>query len=90
MNQYWFIINKYYLIFLVRADNIDAFAPSILVIRIIISRSSFLSSKTRFSMLRIQIVIKFISIGSYFPKVCAFGTLTTTTKVYKLVICKTL
>ena len=33
---------------------------------------------------------KFISIGSYSPEVRTFGTLITSTKVFSLIICKTL
>ena len=38
----------------------------------------------------IQILIKFISIGSYFPEVRAFDTLIMSTKVFRLILCKTL
>ena len=41
-----------------------------------------------FSAFRTQILIKFISRGSYFPEVRAFGTLITSTKVIRLVISK--
>ena len=33
---------------------------------------------------------KFVSIGSYSPEVRSFGTLITSTKVFSLIICKTL
>ena len=33
---------------------------------------------------------KFVSIGSYSPEVRTFGTLITSTKVFSLIICKTL
>ena len=37
-----------------------------------------------------QIHIQYISIGSFYPEVCAFGTLIMPTKVFRLIICKTL
>ena len=39
--------------------------------------------------LRVQMLTKFISIDSYSPEVRAFGTLITSTKVVRLIICKT-
>ena len=42
------------------------------------------------SMIRLQMLTKFISIGSYSPEVRAFGTLITSTKVFRLIIRKTL
>ena len=42
------------------------------------------------SMIHSQMLTKFISIGSYSPEVSAFGTLITSTKVFSLIICKTL
>ena len=64
----------------------------VLLVIIIISRSSCYSLCFRrdFSTLRIQILIKFISIDSYFHEVHAFGTFITSTKVFRLKICKTL
>ena len=37
-----------------------------------------------------RMLTKFISIGSYSPEVRSLGTLITSTKVYSLIICKTL
>ena len=34
--------------------------------------------------------IKFMSMGSYYPEVHAFGTLITSTIVFRLIICKTI
>ena len=41
-------------------------------------------------MLCPQILIKLISIGSYFPKVRAFGTVMTSTEVFRLIVSKLL
>ena len=41
-------------------------------------------------MIRVQMLTKFISIGSYSPEVRVFGTLIESTKVFRLIICKTL
>ena len=41
-------------------------------------------------MICVQMLTKFISIGSYSPEVHAFGTPITSTKVFRLIICKTL
>ena len=41
-------------------------------------------------MLRKQMLTKLISIGSYSPEVRAFGILIPSTKVFRLIICKTL
>ena len=40
-------------------------------------------------MLRVQMLITFISIGGYSPEVRAFGTLITSTNVVRLIIGKT-
>ena len=37
-----------------------------------------------------RMLTKFVSIGSYSPEVRTFGTLITSTKVFSLIICKTL
>ena len=37
-----------------------------------------------------QMLTKFISIGSYSPEVHAFGTLITSSEVFRLIICKSL
>ena len=37
-----------------------------------------------------RMLTKFVSIGSYSPQVRSFGTLITSTKVFSLIICKTL
>ena len=37
-----------------------------------------------------RMLTKFVSIGSYLPEVRTFGTLITSTKVFSLIICKTL
>ena len=39
-------------------------------------------------MIRVQMLTKFISIGSYSPEVRAFGTVITSTNVFRLIICK--
>ena len=39
-------------------------------------------------MLRVKMLTKILSIGSYSPEVGAFGTLITSTKVFRLIICK--
>ena len=39
-------------------------------------------------MIRVQMLTKFISIGSYSPEVGAFGTLITSTKVFRLIFFK--
>ena len=41
-------------------------------------------------MIRVQMLTKFISIGSYSPEVRGFGTLIMSTKVFRLIIFKTL
>ena len=41
-------------------------------------------------MIRMQMLTKFISIGSYSPEIRTFGTLITSTKVFRLIIRKTL
>ena len=41
-------------------------------------------------MIRVQMLTKFISIGSYSPEVRAFGTLITSSKVFRHIICKTI
>ena len=41
-------------------------------------------------MIRVQMLTKFISIGSYSPEVRAFGTLIMSTNVFRLIICKNL
>ena len=41
-------------------------------------------------MIRMQMLSKFISIGSYSPEVYIFGTLVMSTKVFRLIICKIL
>ena len=60
------------------------------IIIIIIITSFIFQFRRDFSVLRKQIFIKFISLGSYFPKVHACGTLIMSTKVFRLIICKTL
>ena len=37
-----------------------------------------------------RMLTKFVSIGSYSPEECTFGTLITSTKVFSLIICKSL
>ena len=37
-----------------------------------------------------RMLTKFVSIGGYSPEVRTFGTLITSTKVFSLIICKTL
>ena len=37
-------------------------------------------------MIRMQMLLKFISIGSYSPDVRAFGTLILSTKLFRLII----
>ena len=37
-------------------------------------------------MIRVQMLTKFISVGSYSPEVCAFGTVIMSTNVYRLII----
>ena len=56
------------------------------IINIIFNFKIFFSLRIRrdFSMLLKQILI---SIGSYFPEVCAFGTLTMFTEAFTLIIC---
>ena len=49
-----------------------------------------LLSRQDFSALRKQILKKFISMGSYFPEVHDFGNLIMSTKVFRLIIYKTL
>ena len=79
-------------------DKNRKFLRFFIIILNLTSRSSFLISvQTRFlraprasSALHTQILTKFISIGSYSPEVRAFGTLITSTKVFRLIICKTL
>ena len=39
-------------------------------------------------MIRVQMLTKFISIGSYSPEVSAFGALIKSTTGFSLVICK--
>ena len=41
-------------------------------------------------MIRVQVLTKCISIGSYLPEVSAFGTLIMSTNVFRLIICKML
>ena len=57
---------------------------------IILTRSFLISVQKRFFRAPCTNTYKFISIGSYFPEVCAFGTLIMSTKVFRLIICKTL
>ena len=37
-------------------------------------------------MIRVQMLTKFISIGSYSPEVCAFGAVLMSTNVFRLII----
>ena len=41
-------------------------------------------------MIRMQMLTNFISIGGYSPEVSDFGTLIKSTKVVRLIICKTI
>ena len=41
-------------------------------------------------LLALRMLTKFVSIGSYSPEVCTFGTLIMSTKVFSFIICKTL
>ena len=40
-------------------------------------------------MIRMQMFTKFMSIGGYLPEVSDFGTFIKSTKVVRLIICKT-
>ena len=59
-----------------------------IIIVIIIFKVLFSLNRRYFSVLCKEILIKLISIGSYFPEVHAFGTLITSTEVFRLIFCK--